>query len=231
MEITRTDVISVVVKGSLGAIPVVGTLAAEVVGVLIPNQRLDRIEALLAEVSKQIGESEGDDLRARFTSPEFVDVLEEGFQQASRALPGDRIQLIAAILKNGLTEAEFDHLQDKRLLELLGEVNDAEIVLLRSHTLASREGDWKERHSDILIPPVATMNSSQQTKDKATIHGQFNANLARLGLLRARFRSWKKGEVPKFDATTGLPQVSGYELTPLGRLLLRRVDVLKEGEW
>src|SRR5688500_11999438 len=138
MKITKTDVASVVAKGALGAIPIVGALAAEVVGALIPNRRLDRIETLLEELSRKLGDRSEDQVRERFTSPEFVDLLEEGLQQSARALSEERISSIATLLKNSLTEKELNHAHDKRLLELLGTLNDAEIIVLQSYTMKAQ---------------------------------------------------------------------------------------------
>ena len=232
MKVTKTDIASIVAKGTLGAIPVVGALAAEVVGALIPNRRLDRIEALLEELSRKLGDQSPDEVRDRFTSPEFADLLEEGLQQSARALSGERIARIAALLKNSLTEQELNHAQDKRLLELLGSLNDAEIIMLQSYTRkAQYDHEWQERHAAVLVGPRAYIGAPQEDLDQATLNKQFREHLAQMGLLVARVKSWKKGEIPEFDDKTGLPKLSGYELTPLGRLLLKRVDLLGEDEW
>jgi hypothetical protein len=44
MNIEKADVAAVIGKGLLGAIPFVGPLAAEIVGIIIPNQRLEHNE-------------------------------------------------------------------------------------------------------------------------------------------------------------------------------------------
>jgi hypothetical protein len=45
-----------------------------------------------------------------------------------------------------------------------------------------------------------------------------------LGLLRRRFKTFKKGEVPEYDDKTGMIKAVGHEITPLGRLLLKSID-------
>jgi hypothetical protein len=47
MSSSKYDVASIILKGTLGAVPFVGPLAAEIIGTLIPNQRLSRIESFL----------------------------------------------------------------------------------------------------------------------------------------------------------------------------------------
>jgi hypothetical protein len=227
MKVTRTDIATVIAKGTLGAIPLVGALAAEVVGALIPNRRVDRIETLLQELSLKLGNREPETVRDRFTSPEFSDILEEGLTQSARALSDERIKHIASLLKNSLTEAELTHVQDKRMLELLGQVNDAELIMLQSYTRAMQyDQAWREKHDAVLHSRPAYIGAAQDDLDQATLQQQFREHLAQLGLLTRRVKSWKKGELPEFDEKTGLPKSSGYEITALGRLLLRRIDVL-----
>jgi hypothetical protein len=231
MKLTKTEVTTAVLKGSLGAIPVVGSLAAEVVGMLIPNRRLDRVEKLVEELSAKLGERDPESLRERFTGVEYVDLLEEGMVQAARAISDDRIAEIASLLKNSLTDAELRHQQDKRLLQILGEVNDAELVILKSYTMKARyDEDWQNKHESVLRAPMAYMGAPQEELDQATLHRQFQANLSRLGLLEPRVKRWNKGQLPELDQDTGQPRVSHSEITPLGRLLLRRLDLLGEDE-
>jgi len=49
-----------------------------------------------------------------------------------------------------------------------------------------------------------------------------------MGLLKARFKKPKRGELPAFDDKTGMIKAQGYEITGLGRLLLRSID--QDGE-
>jgi len=44
---TKSNVAAILGKGMVGAIPIIGPLAAEIVGAVIPNQRVDRIETLV----------------------------------------------------------------------------------------------------------------------------------------------------------------------------------------
>lgn len=55
-----SDYISALLKGALGAVPIAGSLLAEIAGTIIPNQRVDRLvsfaralEARLAGVEQQ----------------------------------------------------------------------------------------------------------------------------------------------------------------------------------
>lgn len=231
MKITKTDLAAVIAKGGLGAIPGVGALAAEVVGMLIPNQRLDRIERLLEDLAKQLSEQNPEDVRQSFTRAEFVDLLEDGMIQSSRALSDERIHRLAILLRGSLTDVEVNHLRDKRLLELLGQLNDAELVLLQSYTVKSRhDQEFQDLHRDVLTAPPAYMGAPQDQLDNSTLHQQFNEHLVQLGLLDQKLRFDRETGLPEFDKRTGKPKISYKELSSLGRLLLKRVDLLGEGE-
>ncbi|HCG5264167.1 TPA: hypothetical protein NJZ15_002882 [Vibrio parahaemolyticus] len=86
MKLEKTDVAAILGKGLAGAIPIVGPLAAEVIGAVIPNQRMERIESLLESLEAKVKEAEIHNIEAKFSQPEFVDLLEDGFIQASKAL-------------------------------------------------------------------------------------------------------------------------------------------------
>ena len=57
--------------------------------------------------------------------------------------------------------------------------------------------------------------------------------LFRLDLLSERyhFRHMRTNETPEFDPATGRPKASGYELTPLGRMVLRYAGLAEAGEF
>ena len=233
MNITKSDLATALARGSVGAIPIVGSLASEVLGLVIPNRRLDRIEALLNELSQQLGNRSADDVQARFNSPEFADVLEDAIGQSARALSQERIHRIAALLKNSLTDEELRHLQDKRVLDLLAELNDAELIILQSYSREARfDPDWLNNNAAVINPTPSYFGASQSEHDEATLQEQFREHLRQLGLLSATISpSSKPGGIPQFDDRTGLPKTSGYELTSLGLLLLRRIDVLGPTEF
>jgi hypothetical protein len=221
----------VLTKGIVGAIPFVGALAAEVIGTIIPNQRLERIERLLTLLDAKLNELPRPHIEARFREPEFVDLLEDGMQQASRALDSERIAYIAALLKNSLADEELKRLQDKRLLAILGELNEVELLLLTSYIMKNQHDvTFQERHKSALRVPPAFFGADPEALDQAALHEEYRNHLTRLGLLRQRYKRPKRGELPEFDDRTGMVKATGRELTALGRLLLRRIDVLAAGE-
>jgi len=227
MSTQKTDVVAILGKGLIGAIPFVGPLAAEIVGAIIPNQRIDRIESLLRLLETKIADEHKAKIQERITEPESVDLLEDGFIQASRALSEERKEYIASLLKNSLTDEALKHIEYKRLLSTLAELNDLEVLLLKSRCMYQGDpgyNEFWEKHKEALTSPTAHLGSSREEVDKHTVYSTHNAHLASLGLLNPKFTKPKKGEFPEFDEKTGMIKASGYEITSLGRLLLRSID-------
>ncbi|MCQ4317173.1 hypothetical protein EA797_03955 [Stutzerimonas zhaodongensis] len=227
----NTDIAAILGKGLVGAIPFVGPLAAEIVGAIIPNQRIDRIESLLKLLESKIAEDEKSKVEEKIVTPESVDLIEDGFLQAARALSEERKDYIASLLKNSLTNDRLEYIENKRLLSILGQLNDLEIIILKSYTLHHGEPDSEEFfkiHQDSLQPPDAFLGSTQEDLDKHVLHQTHKTHLASLGLLRPGFKRTKKGELPEFDDKTGMIKANGYSISPLGRLLLRSIDQINE---
>jgi hypothetical protein len=91
--------------------------------------------------------------------------------------------------------------------------------------LVSVATSFFERHDSVLAPIIATMGSDQQTLNSATLQDAAKQHLIRLGLIRPRFKSPRKGEIPEFDGNTRMLKASNPWLTPLRRLLLRNIGL------
>lgn len=76
---TKKDVIVSLAKGVIGAAPFVGSLAAEVIENIIPNQRIDRIASFLEILDKKVAKLDHGRIKAKFMNPGFIDLLEDGF--------------------------------------------------------------------------------------------------------------------------------------------------------
>nr|CAA6830690.1 MAG: Unknown protein [uncultured Thiotrichaceae bacterium] len=228
--IEKPDIATMFSKGIVGAIPFVGPLAAEIIGATIPNQRIDRIESFLEKLENKIKEIDKEKVQALIKNPETIDLFEDAFIQASRALSEDRKEYIASLLKNSLDSDEIEYIEYKRLLSVLGELNDLEILMLISQRFnlmgcsdPESEQFW-EKHREILQEPPAYMGSTQEEIDKNTIFLAHKLHLVNLGLLKPRFKKPNRGEIPEFDEKTGMIKSSGFDSTSLGRLLLKAID-------
>jgi hypothetical protein len=228
MNTNKSDVAAIIFKGSFRALPVVGPLLAEIVGTIIPNQMIDRIESTLRLLESKILEQDQEKVKQRIVNPEYVDLIEDGFWQAARALSEERKDYIASLLKNGLTDDELKHIEYNRLMSILGELNDIEILILKSELIGQRQPEYKEfweMHGHLLrLPALTSRNATQERVDKQAIHKTHKLHLTSLGLLKRRFKTLRKGDPPEFDQETGMIKATGYDITMLGKLLLRSID-------
>ena len=224
MNAKKTDILAIIGKGVLGAVPLAGPLMAEVLGAVITNQRIDRIESFLKLLESKILEEDKEKIQEKIVSPESVDLIEDSLIQASRALSEKRKEYICALLKNGLTDDELEHIEYKRLLFILGELNDIEVLILISYSVESDYRGFFETHKNALTPPEAHFGSSRKVLDKDAIYQTYRLHLANLGLLQARFKNIRRGELPEFDDETGMIKRQSYGTTALGRLLIRSID-------
>ncbi|MDE0010406.1 MAG: hypothetical protein OXU36_04640 [Candidatus Poribacteria bacterium] len=229
LEVKRNDRIASALKATLGAIPYLGPLAAEIVGNLIPNQRVERIVSFVRALEAKIDPEERAKVQAKMLEEKSIDLMEDGFLQAARALSEERIEYIASLVKNGLTDEDSEHIAYKKLLSILAELNDIEVLILTSYSGGiMQQRDFQRKHQGIVTAPPVHLGSSQEEVDKHAIYEAHKANLAHLGLLKIRFRQPRRGESPEFDDKTGMMKASGYDITDLGRLLLRSIDQSEE---
>ena len=228
---TKRDRAVGLARGAVGEIPIVGSILGEIIGELIPQQRIERIEIYVRQLNERLGHLEEPDLNARLRNPDNIDLFEDGAFQAARALSGERIGYIANLVTTGITGAEKERLESKRLLNVLRELDDAEIIVLASNLQKNQDKEFWKRHYGVLNPIAPTHASSQSEIDTATIQELASTRLVRLGLLKPRFSMTQRGELPVFDDHTGMIKASGVELTSVGRLLLRKIGLAGQDEF
>ena len=214
-------------RGAANLIPIVGPVLAEVLGVVIPQQRIDRIAKFAAELERRLSSVEKNMLESQLNNGEFTDLIEEGFRQAARSLSNERRQYIASLIINSLSSENISYAESRHLLRILDEVNDIEIIWLHFYREAAMGGDkefW-ETHKNVLEPVYATLGSSQETLDKHTLQESYKEHLFQLRLFERRYRMDHNTKEPAFDEWTGTQEVEGYEITSLGRLLLKEIGL------
>lgn len=205
----RTDALVVLGKSVLGVVaPVVGPVLGEVLGALIPKQRDDRIvEFLLALDEKVSDRLTKEDFKQLCESEEVVDLIEDSLFNVARAISPARREYIAQLLYQGLSQDQLDHATAKKMLRLLDQLTDEELIYLKFYSLGpsmhSGEPDnadlYYEIHQEILEPALDEMGS--RSIFRVSLQESYRSNLITLGLI----------DVEK-------------ELTPLGDLFLQYID-------
>lgn len=210
-------------KGAAGVIPLAGGLIAEVVGVAIPEQRADRIASYLRSLADRV-DALAEDIKAELASnAEKIDLIEEGGFQSARATSPERIAQIVEAVSRGLSEDDIEVVRRKRLLLVLGELDDDEINLLNAYG-RSYAGADREAFKNVRRPDLPHFQSPPSVIEQTQLYEAGKAHLTRLGLLKKNYGNVKKGEMPDFDSRAGDFKHS-LEVSHLGRMLLREIGL------
>lgn len=211
------------VAALIGGYPAIAAFMTTVVGEIIPNRRLGRIEALFEELSARVDALTDTSLGVPYADDERVTLLEDGLWHAARASSRDRIGYIANILANGLTAADA-RVEDRRyLLGLLEELNDVEVLVLcqRGRDTMTRAAEFYEQHKDALYYKPATMTDGREVIDRESIRENYAEHLVRVGLLEEIYNA--PYQKPLELDRHGRPKGIGRQLSRLGRYLLREI--------
>ncbi len=225
---TQRDRAVSAVRALSGAVPYIGSILSEVIGQLIPEQRLARLEEYVTKLCERLSSIERGELTDKLKDPIKIDLFEEGAFQTARSLSPERRDYIASIVARGISGGEKEEIEAKRLLNLLRELADDQVIILASYLGKNRTNVFRDRHEAVLTPEAAHMQSSRDDLDRSILYETARQQLIRLGLLRPRFKKLKKGDLPEFDEKTGMMKAQGADITPLGRLLLRCAGLANE---
>jgi hypothetical protein len=207
---SKGDYAAALVGALIGAAPVLGPLAAEVITSTIPNQKMDRVVLFIGLLEDKLKYLEQDVLEQKVKTEEFTDLLEDALSLASRALTRERRRHIANLLKNSLTNEELDHLGKKKLLAILDRLNDAEVKLLYYYSLENREKIFEMQDRNPYINKIVNRELSRTTDaHDEVLYGSYRRTLITDQLINP--------ESTTIDRITGL-----------GNLLLKFIDPIYE---
>jgi hypothetical protein len=210
-------------KGAAGLLPLFGGPLAEIIGVVVPGQRVDRIAAYVRELGSRVERLDAEARRGLASNAEKIDLIEEGGYQAARATSRERIGRIVEAVGRGLSERDTDIVRRKRLLIILGELDDDELNLLNAY------GRWyggrdRQAFEAVNRPNPIHMKSEREDIERNHLYELGQAHLLRLGLLEKNYGYVKKGQLPEFDASSGDFKHT-VEISGLGRMLLKEVGL------
>ena len=232
LGITLQDRGASLAKGAVGMIPIAGSLIAEVVGQIIPDQRGRRLEDYCKRLNDRLSTMEERDLRSKLQDPERIDLFEDGAYQAARALTDERREYIVRLVAAGISGDDQARLEAKRLLKLLAEIGDDQVIILASKLRRHlQDRDYQELHEAVLSPPQTHMGSSQEDQNKRLMFELARSQLVSLGLTGMSYPEIKKGDIPEFDKGTGTVKGKSSGLTTLGRMLLHYIGLAEIGEY
>lgn len=130
LDTNAKDRLVAATRGALNAVPFAGGILGELITEVIPGQRHDRIVAYIRLLESRIGAMEAAAASAALANPEKIDLIERGGFQAARATSRERIAQIVEVVAHGLEADAAEIIRRKRLIELLGEIDDDEVAVL-----------------------------------------------------------------------------------------------------
>lgn len=207
-------------------IPGVGSVLSEIVGNIIPNQRIDRIADYVKILNSKIECISNDIIQKQLKNDQFIDLVEESFIQASRAISTDRKEYFAEIIKNGISQEEIELIHSKHLMKILSELNDAEIIWLKYYlrSQADYENNFEEKNNEILAPIPVSKNTTAKEWNKSAIQNSYKDHLLRLQLVEKKIKLDRKTKMPEYD-NSGKIKTEPTRITQLGRLLLQQIGL------
>lgn len=223
LETNKEDMMSLFIKSIFGIVPF-GSPIGEAITAVIPHQKLERVIDFVQILNYKIKNAERKIEEQELKTEQFTDLLEDALGQASRALSKERLEYIASLLANSLTDEELEHIETKKLMSILGELSDTEVIWLQYYALYGHEQNrFYEQHEKVL--EIFQARSSAKEYDKQSIQLSYKQDLVKIGLLKEKYREAKKGEFPEIDYSTGKPKVSHYVTSSLGNALLRVINL------
>jgi len=233
------DYVCATSRAVLGPIPVVGSALAELVTSVIPNQRIDRVAEFAKILKNNVSEDHEKLIRLQLENENFTDLLEESLMQVVRSTTNERRMYISSIVEKGISSEKVNLIELKQLLKILGEINEIEVIWLRFHMADINEcgqytynhdEDFRIRHIDILkYINIGGLTEPHPEIDKWALQQSYKEHLMRLGLLNRKYEVSLLSQRSSFLGSSNDFEKSNYEITPLGRLLLKHIGLSKDG--
>lgn len=221
-----SDVGAMVVRSTVGLIPFAGPVLSELITSFIPRQREDRIVDYLRRLNKKTEHLDQKMFQASAETVEGADLFEDGAFQSVRATSDDRREYIANVVAFGLSGKEKERIEAKRILNLLEQIDDQQIIILASnHEKYLFDEEFRALHQDTISHPMTHFQSDEDEIDQEAIFDIAYEQLFKLGLLKRQFKLPRAPATPTYDPKTGTLKVSGKTITSMGRLLLKRIGL------
>jgi hypothetical protein len=220
----REDILANAWKGVAGAIPIAGPMLAEIVGSIIPNQRLDRVTYFIQELDKRLTSVEAIALKENSLA---IDLFEDAAIVASRALTDTRNKYVVSFVKSSVLADSADYDIKKKLLFILQELTDRDIEILRSIQIRGHQVTESENYPDHLTESAFRKLTEPEKMDyyaKQEVWPLHILTLERSGLLKAHREEQDMDNTNRhIDMETGLPRISSYETSKLGDVFLSTI--------
>lgn len=168
LQTNATDYTTSLLKNVFGAIPIVGPASQDLLGIIIPNQRMDRVVRFVEALSKELGEmkEEIDSLNERLLDDRYTSLFYKACVGSADAYSDERIEYIKNIFVYGLQQTDLETYKAEGLLNLLNRVTDIEIVYLRFYYVSKWNiGQFREYQKVTSINTLLPLIHGGMTQD------------------------------------------------------------------
>ncbi len=215
-------------KATVGLVPFAGPILAEVLSEIVPNQRFDRLVKYVKTLDEKLSQIPIEKIKTLLANDEVIDLIEEGFVQASRAITDERREYIATIIKNGIDSEAVEIQDSKYLLRLLNELNDLEIIWLQYFNCVHDQcgEEFKAKHQNILTVLTSSNQDDTETKLKAVIQEGYIEHLERLKLIEPKKSLFdNRDNKPIYFQNFKKIKALSSTITELGKMLLLQLEL------
>lgn len=173
------------------AVPVVGALLGDIVANQIPNQRLDRIEnyfKIYADKVEKMPAEVSEKLKEKLAEPEAVPFVEEILKQVVASRTEEKRRYLASALSRGVLVYDEDELTRQKLIDLVGQLNELEIMRLYGASLDYHRNKtdynnfWTDEREQIFFYEPGWTDGAESRRKEQISRG-YSEKLVRLGLL------------------------------------------------
>lgn len=215
LQTNYTDKSISILKSAFGLMPIAGPAAIELLGVIIPNQRMDRVVRFVELLNKDLEELREDfeSFISKVSEDKYSSLFYKACAASADAYAKERIEYIKNIFIYGMQQVDMQIYKAEGLLNLLNKVTDVEIVYLRFYYLLKWDIAGMKKYQTMIglnpIQPCIHGGMSSEEIDDEVAKRIYLNNLVSYGLLETEFD--KKGKLK-------------YKCSSVGDLLVRTID-------
>lgn len=225
----KSDILTLALKSAGSIVPYVGGPIAEIIGYVIPNQRIDRLVLFVEKLRGKVNGIEEKINQRSKADPLFLDFFEDELVQVSRATTDERVEYLSNLLINGINSDEAELLAAKQLLRLLSQINDAEVVWLNYFYIDHyKRKEFIEKNPAVLKPTITYQGMNEKDFKESIIQKNYRQRLEELHLIEVKIDFDTKTRQPKLNVHRNDFEMKPSRITSLGRRLIEIITTNSE---
>lgn len=220
LDTNSTDIIISGVSAAVGLVPIAGGFVSEIVQNVIPNQREDRIVKFISDLSDELEKTQFslEELKKKFENLKYGTFIYNCLHDLVNDVYEEKINYYKNLCVNAITNDEKNLIHCERILKILSELDYYEILYLKFYSNVCIGGTetMKEVTTKLgfeNLRPNYYMSMDENEKDEETYKQITLNNLCTAGLLQKEVKLISNGRREHIS----------YKITPLGRLILKKI--------